>query len=162
MATYADLSLSVRLFMKGYPFTRYAIDPVPCAPLGKPLSEARIALVTTAGLHTPEQPPFDHSIKMGDTSFREISSAVETQSLIESHPSRSFDHSAIEADRNVAFPLNRFRELVARREIGGLNHRHFSFMGSIMGPRKLRAETAPQVAQLLRQDEVDAVFLTPI
>jgi len=162
MATYDDLSLTVRLFMKGYPFSRYAIDPVPCTPLAKPLNEARVALVTTAGLHTPDQPGFDSSIKMGDTSFREIPNTVETHSLIESHRSPAFDHAGVQADRNLVFPLDRFRELVARGEVGELNHRHFSFMGSIVGPRLLIGETAPRVAQLLREDRVDVAFLTPV
>jgi D-proline reductase (dithiol) PrdB len=161
MAEYDDLSLPDRLFMRSYPFSRYRLDPVPCAPLSKPLAEARVALVTTAGLHTAEQPAFDHSIKMGDTSFREIPNTVETQSLGESHKSKGFDHSGIQADRNLVFPLDRFRELVARSEVGELNRRHFSFMGSIIGPRNLIEETAPRVARLLRDDGVDAVFLTP-
>jgi D-proline reductase (dithiol) PrdB len=159
MATYNDLSLADRLFMTTYPFGRYRFDPVPCAPLSKPLSDARFALVTTAGLHTPEQEAFDRSIKMGDTSFREIPNTIETERLIESHKSKGFDHAGIQADRNLAFPLDRFRELVSRGEIGELNHRHFSFMGSIIGPRKLIDETAPQVARLLKNDGVDAVFL---
>jgi len=52
--------------------------------------------------------------------------------LIEAHKSDSFDHSGVQADRNLAFPMDRFRELVARGEIGAMNHRHFSFMGSIL------------------------------
>lgn len=162
MATYDDLSLTVRLFMKGYPFSRYTIEPVPCSPLVKPLREARVALVTTAGLRTPDQANFDSSIKMGDSSFRELPGDAETEKLIESHRSHAFDHAGIQADRNLAFPLDRFRELVARGEVGELNHRHFSFMGSIVGPRRLIAETAPQVARMLGEDRVDAVFLTPV
>lgn len=162
MATYDEMSLIVRLFMKGYPFPRYAIDPVPCAPLTKALNEARLALVTTAGLRTPQQPNFDQSLNMGDASFREIPHTIETQSLIESHKSSSFDHTGLQADRNLAFPLDRLRELVARGEVGELNHQHFSFMGSILNPRKLMRETAPEVAQRLRADGVDAVLLTPV
>ena len=162
MATNSDLSLLVRLFMKGYPFSRFTIDPVPCAPLRKPLNEARLALVTTAGLHAPEQPGFDQSIKMGDPSFREIPNTIETQSLIEGHRSSAFDHAGIGADRNLAFPLDRFRELVERGEVGELNHRHFSFMGSIVGPRRLIEETAVEAARRLREDRVDAVLLTPV
>jgi D-proline reductase (dithiol) PrdB len=162
VATYDDLSLHVRLFMKGYPFSRYAIVDLPCAPLKRSLNKSRIALVTTAGLHAPGQPDFDHSNKLGDTSFREISNTVETFSLIESHRSNAFDHSGIRADANLAFPLDRFRELLSKQVIGQLNHRHFSFMGSIVAPRKLIEETAPQVARALREDQVDAVFLTPL
>lgn len=162
MATYDDLSLHVRLFMKGYRFSRHVIDPMPCAKLKRPLNEARIALVTTAGLKMPEQPDFDHSIKMGDTSLREIPNTVDVRTLIESHRSYSFDHSGVQADANLVFPLDRFRELEPQGEVGQLNHRHFSFMGSIVGPRKLIEETAPQVARSLREDGVDAVFLTPV
>ncbi len=162
MATYDDLSFTHRLFMKAYPSSRYAINPVPCTPLRQPLHEARIALVTTAGLHTPEQSGFDQDFKGGDFSFRVIPNAVETNTLIESHKSSAFDHAGIEADRNLAFPLDRFRELAAQGVIGALNHRHFSFMGSITKPEKLLNETAIQVATMLRADDVDAVFLTPV
>jgi D-proline reductase (dithiol) PrdB len=162
MGSYSELILKYRLFMKAYPFSRYAIHPSPCAPLPKPLSQCRVALVTTAGLHTPEQAGFDHSLKGGDSSFREIPNEVAIQSLIESHKSDAFDHSGVEADRNLVFPLDRFKELIAPGVVGELNHRHFSFMGSIITPGTLIDETAPQVAQLLQSDKVDVAFLTPV
>lgn len=162
MATYNDLSLHVRLFLKGYPFSRYAIEPGLCAKLKKPLNQSRVALVTTAGLRTPDQNGFDHSNKKGDSTFREIPTLIEAQTLIESHRSYAFDHLGLAADTNLAFPLDRFRELESRGAIGQLNHRHFSFMGSIVGPRKLIEETAPQVARMLREDGVDAALLTPV
>lgn len=148
--------------MKGYLFSRHAINPMPRAKLRRPLNEARVALVTTAGLKTAAQAGFDHSIKLGDTSFREIPNTIETRTLIESHRSYAFDHAGIQADNNLAFPLDRFRELETQGVIGQLNHRHFSFMGSIVGPHRLTDETAPQVARGLREDGVDAVFLTPV
>lgn len=162
MGSYRELILKYRLFMKAYPFSRYAIDPVPCTALQKPLAQSRVALVTTAGLHTPQQTGFDHSIKGGDSSFREIPNDAITRSLIESHKSDAFDHAGVEADRNLVFPLDRFRELVEQKVIGELNHRHFSFMGSITTPGTLIQQTAPQVARFLREDQVDVVFLTPV
>jgi D-proline reductase (dithiol) PrdB len=162
MATYGEMSLRNRLFMKAYPFARYQIDPVPFAKLKKPLNKARVALITTAGLHTQQQPSFDSFLKNGDASFREILNTVTTSALIDAHKSDSFDHSGVEADRNLALPLDRFRELESRGSIGSLNHRHFSFMGSIHRPGRLIETSAPQVAELLRSDDVDAVFLTPV
>jgi D-proline reductase (dithiol) PrdB len=162
MATYAELILKYRLFMRTYPFGRYGNREVPVARLRKPLAQSRFALVTTAGLHTPEQAGFDHGYQGGDPSFREIPGTAVAASLLESHKSDAFDHAGIEADRNLAFPLDRFRELAAQGVIGPLNHRHFSFMGSITKPGSLITETAPQVAERLRADGVDAVFLTPI
>lgn len=148
--------------MKGYPFSRYAIESGLCAKLSKPLSQSRVALATTAGLRTTEQSGFDHSNKKGDSTFREIPTSIEVQMLIESHRSYAFDHLGLAADSNLAFPLDRFRELESRGVIGQLNHRHFSFMGSIVGPGMLIEETAPQVARMLREDGVDVVFLTPV
>jgi len=162
MANYAEMSLYVRLFMKKYPFSKFRIESVPNSPLRKPLSASTVALVTTAGLCPPDQPPFNQKLKMGDPSWREIPNGIETRTLIESHRSQSFDHRGIEADRNLAFPLDRFRELEAAGKIGRLNHRHFSFMGSIIGPRPLIAQTAPELARLLRADRVDVAFLTPL
>lgn len=162
MATYADLSLPLRLYLKSYPFHRYTINPVPLSKLKKPLSQARIALLTTAGLRLPDQSGFDYSFKGGDASYREIPNDVDLKALIEDHKSPSFDHSGVQADANLAFPLDRFRELQARGEIGELNHRHFSFMGSILNPRKLIEKTSLEVAELLRADRVDVAFLTPV
>src|SRR5712692_8817540 len=98
MATYREIVLKYRLFMKAYPFARYAINPVPCAKLEKPLSTARVALVTTGGLHTPEQEGFDSFLKNGDPCVRDIPNTATTGALIEAHKSDSFDHSRVQAD----------------------------------------------------------------
>ena len=162
MATYEDLKFTHRIFMQNYPFSRYAIADNPCTKLTKPLSECKFALVTSAGLRTKFEEPFNHSNKLGDVSFREIPNEIDVQTLIEDHKSSSFDHSGVQADKNLALPIERFRELVENKTIGSLNHRHFSFMGSIINPRKLIDETAPTVAELLKQDAVDCVFLAPV
>jgi hypothetical protein len=78
MANYAEMSLYVRLFMKKYPFSKFRIEPVPNSPLRKPLSASTVALVTTAGLCPPDQPPFNQKLKMGDPSWREIPNGIET------------------------------------------------------------------------------------
>ena len=162
MANYDELKLTHRLFMRGYPFRRYAANPTPCATLRVPLAQARIALVTSAGFRLATQPAYDRSLKMGDASFRELPTNVDVATLIEDHKSDSFNHAGVQTDANLALPLDRFRELERDGVIGTLNRRHFSFMGSIIGPHRLINETAPQVAQLLKDDGVDAVFLTPV
>lgn len=130
--------------------------------LEKPLAEARIALVTTGALHLPSQPPFDDDIKGGDFSFREIPLDTDVATLGIAHRSKSFDPSGLEADRNVGFPLDRLRELAALGEIGPLNHRHPSFMGSITAPGRLTKETAPEAARLLAADGVEGALLVPL
>ncbi len=167
MARLDEIDLKERLFLKGYPFGRYAPrpgDPVALAmtPLRKVLQDCTIALVTTAGLSLPDQPPFDVSIKMGDSSFREIPAAISPQ-LLEMHQrSWSFDQTGALRDRNLVFPLDRLREMRAQGEIGAIAPRHYSFMGSIVGPRKLMEQSAPEVARRLAADNVDVVLLTPV
>lgn len=160
MASLADLRLSYRLFMKAYPYR--TVDWRPGAALKRPLAEARIAVVTTAGFSLPEQPLFDHSIRGGDCSYRVIPQGVPLCSLQISHTSDAFDIAGITRDRNLALPLDRLRSLSEERVIGSLAPRHFSFMGSIAAPGRLVARTAPEVARMLAEDRVDAVLLTPV
>jgi len=162
-----DVELVERLFLKGYPFVRYSPkpgDPIANAvtPLLKPLKECTVALVTTAGLSLPDQPPFDVTIKMGDSSFREIPSDISPQSLEMNQRSWSFDQTGVLRDRNLALPLDHLREMHERGEIGSIAPHHYSFMGSIVGPAKLMKESAPEVARLLKSDSVDVVLLTPV
>jgi D-proline reductase (dithiol) PrdB len=167
MANLDDIELVERLFVKSYPFSRYAPrpgDPVANAvtPLRKPLSACTVAIVTTAGLSLPDQPPFDTSIKMGDSSFREFPGNISPQLLEMNHRSWAFDQTGILRDRNLVMPLDRLRELQGSGEIGALAPHHYSFMGSIVGPTKLIKEFAPEVARRLVDDGVDVALLTPV
>jgi D-proline reductase (dithiol) PrdB len=160
VASLSDLSRKNRLFMATYRFR--ALDPVPFTRPAKPLQKARVALVTTGGVHLPSQFPFDDGVKCGDTSFREIPADVDLATLGIAHKSDAFDQSGFLADRNLGFPLERLREMDARGEIGSLNGRALSFMGSITAPGRLVKETAPAAAALLAADGVDVAFLVPL
>ena len=160
MATLKELDVKLRAFMRFYRYKRY--DQTPNTPLEKPLNECRFGLVTTAGLYLPDQPPFDDELKAGDCSYREIPNNIDVQTLQIAHKSTAFDQNGAHEDRNLVFPLDRFRELEEEEIIGELNHRHFGFMGSITAPRRLIKEAAPEVAQAFKTDGVDAVFLTPV
>ena len=160
MARISDLRLKHRLFMKTYRYRTADWGSGAC--LEKPLADCRIALVTTAALYQDDQEPFDEEFKGGDFSYRIIPSDTDLSTLRIGHRSSAFDHSGIESDKNLALPIERFQELVTLGRIGELNHRHFSFMGSVSAPGRLISQSAPDAAELLRQDGVDAVFLTPV
>ena len=155
-----EFSLKFRLFLKTYRWRR--IDPVPWTPLTKPLGECKVALVSSAGFVTSDQTPFDDSIRGGDTSFREIPSGVDVAALTESHRSEIFDHSGIRQDPNLAFPIDRLKELCAAGKIGTINARHLSLMGSITAPGRLIKRTAPEAVQRLVDDGVDIAILVPV
>jgi len=160
MATQDSLRMTDRIFVTTYPWRR--IDPVPWTPLAKPLSACRLALVSSAGLVLPGQQPFDDRIRGGDFSFREIPADADPRTLVDTHRSAAFDHAGMASDPNLAFPLDRARELAASGFVGSLNRRHLSFMGSITAPGRLVRETAPEAARLLVEDGVDVALLVPV
>jgi D-proline reductase (dithiol) PrdB len=160
MGSIDEFSLSVRLFLKAYRWRR--IDPVPWTPVAQPLSQCRLAVVSSAGFVAPGQPAFDSSIRGGDVSFRDIPSEIDVRTLVDTHRSESFDHTGLREDPNLAFPIDRVRELAQRGRICSVNHRHLSFMGSITAPGRLVRDTAPEVARRLVADGVDVALLVPV
>lgn len=133
----------------------------PFTPLKKPLESCQISLVTTGGVHTKKQKPFDMADKKGDPSYREISSDIAVEQLTITHD--YYNHADALADPNLVLPIEPLRELLQQGKIGSIGPRFFSFMGHIMGDhiKTLTQETAPEVAAALISDGVDAVFLTP-
>ncbi len=160
MAKLSDLKFTYLLYMKAYRYRSF--DWAPGAVLRKPLAVSKIAVVTTAAFYAPGQEPFDEKFKGGDFSYRILPAETDLASLRVGHKSDAFDPRGIEADRNVALPLDRLREMASAGEIGSVAPRHFSFMGSIPAPARLVSQTAPEAARMLQDDGVDAVLLTPV
>lgn len=138
------------------------LDWRPGTVLQKPLSQARIAVVTSAAFFRPDQAPFDSSIRGGDYSVREIPLETDLDTLRIGHKSDAFDHSGIESDKNLALPLDRLRELKEEARIGDVASVHYSLMGSISAPARLVSMTAPEIARRLSEDNADGVLLTPV
>ncbi|MFQ5668327.1 MAG: glycine/sarcosine/betaine reductase selenoprotein B family protein [Candidatus Binatia bacterium] len=160
MGKLGEFSLPLRVFLKAYRWRR--VEPVPWAPLEKPLADCRLALVSSAGFVQRGQPPFDESVQGGDVSFRKIPSNVDVAELVDTHRSEAFDHTGLRRDPNVAFPIDRARELVAAGRIGSVAGMHLSFMGSITAPGRLVRDTAPAAAGWLVADNVDIALLVPV
>ena len=138
------------------------VDPLTWMRLGVPLREARIGLVTTAGLYRPgTDRPFER-VRGGDSSFRIIPDDVDPGSLAIGQTSDAFDRGPVESDRNAALPIHRLRALVERGEAGSSAPRHLSFNGSITAPGRLVRDVAPEAAEVFRQDRVDAALLVPV
>jgi D-proline reductase (dithiol) PrdB len=127
----------------------------------KPLSQCKVALVTTAGLHHKDQHPFYMHDKMGDPTYREVSLTRDSDSIMITHD--YYNHSDADRDINVVFPIDRLKELAAEGAIGSVAETHYSFMGHILDAhiRTLIGETAPEVALNLKSQSVDIVVLTP-
>lgn len=156
----ADLPIRYQFLLRTYRWRRTgAVAP---ARLRRPPAEARVALVTSAGFVMPGDTPFDLDVAGGDPSFRTIPGDARLDLLTMHHRSDAFDPAPLAADRNVAFPLDRVRELAASGDIGRVAARHLSFMGSITQPERLISESAPAAAALLVNDGVDIALLVPV
>jgi D-proline reductase (dithiol) PrdB len=120
------------------------------------LDRSRLALVTTGGVHLPDQSRFDIDDPAGDCSYREIPTTA--HDLTWTHAYYRPDEGS---DLDAVFPLETLRRLVSDGAVGELSARHFSFMGAIHDPTPLVEITAPKVAGRLVEDRVDVVLLTP-
>jgi len=126
---------------------------VPFTPFRGRLEDAVVALVTTAGLRDPADPPFAED----DDGYRTIPGAAPAASLIADHP--RYDRACLDLDRNCLFPLDRLRELAAGGRIGGVTARHFatSFTPAL---RAFATGTAPRLARLVAAERPQAVVVT--
>ena len=121
------------------------------------LPDATVAIVSTAGLHRRDDPPF----QVGAVDYRLIPADVDWSELIQTHISTNFDRSAYQQDPNISFPLDRLREMVDAGELGGLSQWHYSFMGAQPNHDALR-EPGEEVGRLLAADGVDVALLIPV
>jgi len=124
----------------------------------KPLSESRVAVVTTAGLTTDSASLWSQS----DEGFTVLPHG--TTDLSFAHFSPNFDRSGFNLDVNTVLPIDRLDELAAAGIIGSVADQHISFMGAQADHNlaTMRLDTGPAAAQLLRDDGVDTILLTPV
>lgn len=122
-----------------------------------PLHRSRVAVVTSAGVHLREQEPF----RREDATFRVLDSSAPATEIVQSHSSIGFDRTAAARDLNVCYPVDRLHELVDDGRIGEIAPRFLSFMGAQFDPAATLAEPAERAADLLIDDGVHLVVLTP-
>jgi len=84
----------------------------------------------------------------------------QAEDLLVSHISINFDRTGLQADWNVAFPLERLKELAADGVIGSVAETHYSFMGA-SDPIQMEPH-ARELAGHLKRDQVDSVLLCPV
>ena len=139
---------------------------IPWTPLARPVAQARVALLSTAGLSMRGDAPFDMELERknpmrGDPSFRRLRSDATSASIEANH--LHIDTGYIERDLNVALPLDRLRELAREGAVGAVADTHYSTMGYQGNDTSiLEKETAPAIAKAMRSEEVDLAILAPV
>ena len=140
-------------------------DTIPFTPFTVPLAQARIALLSTAGLSCPPDPPFDMDGERanpmwGDPSWRRIPASATEADIAVNH--LHIETSYIRRDINVALPLRRLEELVAAGEVGSVAPSHYSVMGFQLDQSQQLAESAPAIAASMKAEGVQGAVLAPV
>jgi len=135
-------------------------ETAPWAPLQKPLDQIALALVGTCGAYRKGiDCPFDAANYYGDPSFKEIPVDTAPEALDFAHT--HYDHTHVDEDPNVAFPLSYLKELAAGGQIGRFVDPAISFSGFLPQTRQLLQETAPAAASQLKAAGAEAALLVP-
>src|SRR5579864_7072860 len=148
-----------RLFeeLTGRPFkNRPTFQPPQLAPLRKPIAESTVGIFNSCGAQMPEDPELGET---EDISFRLVDRDTPLSKLVIAHQTK-VRKWAVE-DLNVAFPLDRMKELAAVGMIKRLAHTAVSMVGSIQRFTELVEQTVPAIKQIYDAQGVDLVFVFP-
>jgi D-proline reductase (dithiol) PrdB len=140
--------------------------PIPWTPFAGPLSNAKVALLSTAGISMKDDAPFDMEFERkhptrGDSSFRRLRAEATAEQIDANH--LHIDTGYIERDLNVALPLDRLRDLVSEGHVGSMAETHYSIMGfQGADASQLENDSAPAIAEIMKSEEVDLALLAPV
>ena len=101
-------------------------DPPALTPLRKPIAESTIGLFVSCGAQLASDPPLRET---EDISFRLLPRDAPLDDLIVSH--RTLVRKWAIDDLNVAYPIDRLKELEAEGTFRRLAHTNVSMVGSI-------------------------------
>lgn len=149
-------------------------DDTPIAKLAKPLSECRVALLTSSGhfVEGDDPEPFGEvGMTQAQAEARIIDFIRDAPTLsaipVDTPPDRlrvrhgGYPIAAAAEDHQVALPIGHLRALADDGVIGELAPTAYSFVGATSQAR-LRKGVGSAWAQQLRDDGVDAVLLVPV
>jgi len=121
-----------------------------------PLSEATVAIVTSASLHHPD----DDDFAPNDTGYRVLSAG--RRDYVLGHWSPNFDTMGFALDYNTVFPIDRLDELASTGTIGAVADEHLSYAGNQFDLSGVRLDSGPAGAAYLKKQGVDVVIFTPV
>ncbi|MEW6442600.1 MAG: glycine/sarcosine/betaine reductase selenoprotein B family protein [bacterium] len=138
--------------------------PIPWTPLAKALNRSTLALVTSAGISRRPDPPFDMEREKreptwGDRSWRALPRDTTEKDIDVRH--LHINTSYILNDINVMLPLARMAELEKEGVIGRLAPTSYSFYGFQWQSADYLQESIEPMARRMKEEGVEAVFLTP-
>lgn len=131
-------------------------DPPTLTPLRKPIAESTIGLFVSCGAQLADDPPLRET---EDISFRLVPRDAPYEALAISH--RTLVRKWAVDDLNVAYPIDRLRELEAEGVFRRLAHTNVSMVGSIERYTELVEQTVPAIKAVFDAQGVDLVLVLP-
>jgi len=155
-----------RSFRPAFEALRIDVEGPVWAPFEKPLREATIAVLSSAGIYLKDtQEPFDverekRDPTWGDPSWRPIPRDVAQDRIEAAHLHINTEH--LKRDVGVALGLEALACLETRGVIGRLADENYSVMGfQEEGCQVWREQTGPEILKRLLRQQVDALLLAP-
>lgn len=153
---------------------RWSYDDGPFTPISKPVSESRLALLTSSGHFVDGDDPEPFGVK----NMSQEEAAARISEFLRIAPTLSvipldtpaarlsvrhggYDIRGSQADRNVTLPMDRLMELEQEGVIGELLPEVYSFVGAA-AQRPLLRKRGREWVEMFRQQEVDAALLVPV
>jgi len=153
---------------------RYRYDEGPFTQPERPVAESRVVLLTSSGHFTAGDDPRPMGIDSmtQDEAEKRIGDFLkEAPALSEvpvAHPGDrlevrhgGYDVRGAVADHNVAFPIDRLREIEADGVVGSLHDTAYSFVGACSQIRLIE-HTGPEWTDRLKSTGSDVVLLVPV
>jgi len=149
----------LRAYKPGEEYRWVKNDTSPLTPMTKPLDQCRVSFWSQCAARLRDQDPWEIEIKgefLDDCSWREIPKEININEMVYARGWMGYD---AEQDRNLVFPLDRFRELEKEGFIGELAPVAFSSHPTFRIGTLLN-ETAPKLIGRLKDLKIDSlVFL---
>ncbi|MDT8341181.1 MAG: glycine/sarcosine/betaine reductase selenoprotein B family protein [Longimicrobiales bacterium] len=152
---------------------RWRYEDAPFTPLGRPLAESRVLLLTTSGhfVEGDDPEPFGVSGMTQEEAVRRIGDFLREAPLLSSIPRDTdagrlrvrhggYDVRSVRRDPNVALPRDRLVEAEAAGRIGSLAPEILSFPGCTAQGHLKRV--LPEWVERVRGADVDLALLVPV
>jgi D-proline reductase (dithiol) PrdB len=133
----------------------YAEELPPFTPPKKPLSQARLGVLSTSGAYVAGQVAYHYK---DDTSVREIPTSTPTKDIRFAHITENYLVDPRQ-DPNCILPIDALRRLDEEGYIGELAPALFSCMGGVYSQRRVREELIPDIAARFVEQKVDVAYL---
>ena len=119
-----------------------------------PATERRVALVSSAAVSRRGEKPFSWKARDHRVIHKN------DRDLVMTHVAVEYDRTGWQQDINTILPLDRLEEMADEGEIGSVAEEHYAFMGA--GDPMGMDKSAHAVAERMREDNVNTVFLLPV